>query len=438
MRPIVSLIAAVALVAAGVFAQAALAHPPCCLTVTAKTETSIGLDWAQSPYDHSYDGYYVRADGGTRVYYSASQGTMTGLKPGVSYQMCVSVNFTGSADPDEGPQACVRAATAAAQLAARDVGVGRPYADSSRWNALVSSPVVKPNSSQIVSRLTGTYNGPARLTVDEDAVSDYSHPRIHASSTDPLYTVKLSVPWAGNIGGMKVRIPNGARWAGWPGTSSPTDRHIAIIQPPGPMVSGDPSGVQWEVDCHQVTAIDTTRMELGAQYCGRLDVSGSGLGGGSTVANFGLLAGMIRSNELIAGNIPHALFATVKCSNGTHESWLLTNGNGAKCSTVTSGDPPLGQRFYYDASEAYIDGLNVPAWKKTILRALKRYGAYFGDTGGPGFSLMLESPETYRSVGKPDPLVGWAAENGVPLVNGKYRLDLRTGVDWSRLKAIDP
>ena len=81
----------------------------------------------------------------------------------------------------------------------------------------------------------------------------------------------------------------------------------------------------------------------------------------------------------------------------------------------------------------------MPRWKKTILRALATYGAYVGDTGGGGFNFQFQSGSTYTSFGGTDRLVDWASrEPGVTAYQGKYIFDLAPGVDWSRLRVIEP
>jgi len=81
----------------------------------------------------------------------------------------------------------------------------------------------------------------------------------------------------------------------------------------------------------------------------------------------------------------------------------------------------------------------VPRWKKTILHALRTYGAYVGDTGGAGFNFQFESGSTYTSFGEGDRLLEWAkTQPGVTPYKGKYVFDLAAGVDWSRMRVVDP
>jgi hypothetical protein len=90
-------------------------------------------------------------------------------------------------------------------------------------------------------------------------------------------------------------------------------------------------------------------------------------------------------------------------------------------------------------SGAEIDALHVPGWKKTILRAMARYGMYFGDTGSGGWGIQMESGATYTSFGRPDALAMFAREVGAPAWDGNRVFDIGSGVDWrARLRVIDP
>ena len=57
----------------------------------------------------------------------------------------------------------------------------------------------------------------------------------------------------------------------------------------------------------------------------------------------------------------------------------------------------MGVRLWLEMTREEIEALRVPSWKKTVLRALATYGAYFGDTGGPGVGFQFESGTTYTT-----------------------------------------
>jgi hypothetical protein len=89
---------------------------------------------------------------------------------------------------------------------------------------------------------------------------------------------------------------------------------------------------------------------------------------------------------------------------------------------------------------AEIDALDVPAYRKTILRAMARYGMYVADTGG-SWGLIEESGLVTTSYGFDDRWVILAQAVGAPYwpPDARYAIHLRDGVDWARyLRVIDP
>jgi hypothetical protein len=299
----------------------------------------------------------------------------------------------------------------------------RPFSDSSPFNRpMPADPRLTPNSSAIVQRMVSLYGGPAKMTAgDADSPYDYSHPLYYPTSTDPLFTLHCYEASWGTcpIEGHKIRIPDAARPAGG------GDAHLAVID--------QESG--WEYDLYKVRSKPAGGGTLEFRWGGRTRLDRDGLGSNATAAHFALSAGIIRAQELAAGRIEHALFMVVKCTSGRVEPAL---GGGAQCADGTNA-PAGGMRFQLDYSEAEIEALPVPEWKKTILEALRTYGAYIGDTGGAGFNFQFESGSTYTSFGQTDELVDWAKnQRGVAPYKGKYVFDLARDVDWSRMRVVDP
>jgi hypothetical protein len=305
----------------------------------------------------------------------------------------------------------------------------RPYAGSgpatSPFNRPIpANPRLDPASAGIVSNLAA----PGNLTAGTaDTADDWSHPLYYAGRDDPLFTIHCTEPWGDcELEGMQVRIPERARPAGG------GDAHMAVLD--------QYSGEAWEYDFWQVRSKPSGGGRLDISWGGRTKATGDGLGSNATAAHFGLAAGVIRAQELEAGQIDHALFVTVGCSNG-RSVYPAGSGAGAICSDSTqrSNAPAMGARFQLAMSNEQIDALPVPGWKKTILRALAKYGGYFGDTGGPGFGFQFESGSTYTSFGYEDRMVKFARDNQVPTWNGVYVFNMRDGVDWGRyLRVLDP
>lgn len=323
----------------------------------------------------------------------------------------------------------------------------RPYRSTSIWNRPVDPAVdvVHPNSAAMVTQILALHERGAPpvghlVAGRADTDGDYSHPLYFAREDDPWFTLDFAYHNAPGWGphslqGTRLQIPDLARPAGG------SDHHLVVVQPPERDGSGnyvrDSAGnhVYWEYDLWDVTSKPAGGGTLRCGWGGRHDFQGDGFGPGAngTAARFGLVAGTIRANELVAGLIDHALFAVVRVGAGPNDldfGYGTRRGdseNGSFVWPATHGDafdenddgipdfadvPPMGARLWLDMSELAIEGLRLPAWKTTILKALARYGAYFGDTGGPGLGFQFDGGQAYTSFGVADPLVAYAADNG--------------------------
>ncbi len=299
----------------------------------------------------------------------------------------------------------------------------RPYGPDSPFNRVPPDPTPVPNSQAIVDRVLAM--GPiADMVVAPDTASDWFHPVYYSAPTDPLFSIRCT----GQVGqceveGMTVRIPDAARPAGG------GDAHLAVVD--------QSSG--WEYDFDWVQDKPAGGGTLTVSWGGRTRIDGDGLGSDATAAHFGLLAGIIRAQEMAAGQINHALFMMVGCT--AHAYLYPADGFAYDCADQTDA-PAVGQYFWLQMTDTEIDALDVPDWKKTILRALSRYGAFVGDTGGnEAFTFQFESGSTYTSFGVEDPMAAFAREQtaGVTERDGGYEFDLGSGVDWrNRLRVLDP
>lgn len=313
----------------------------------------------------------------------------------------------------------------------------RPYGDHSPFNRPVGAAPVHPQSAAYVQRVL-SWGKPGNLVAGVSGTTkDYAHPTYYAQPDDPIFTLRATGT-KNYLEGMKIPIPDEARAAGG------SDGHMTVVTPDG-----------WEYDFWQVRDKPRGGGTLSFSIGGRTRIDGDGLDGKGTAANFGNLAGVIRHPELAAGRIDHALFIVLKCTSGTtgfgYETkpapsssqgayvWPALHG-GARCDDSA---PPMGARFHLAMSEAQIETLPVPRWKKTILTALATYGGYVGDTGGSGFALQFESSSTYTSFGTADPLVSLAKDAGLRSGSGDwagtYVFDMASGVDWARyLRVVTP
>lgn len=315
----------------------------------------------------------------------------------------------------------------------------RPYAPSSPFNRRLSRhDPAHPRSAAIVRR-TLSWGLPADLVAGHAGTrGDYDHPIYFARRNDPVATVVITRSWGRNpLAGKRIRVPGAARPAGG------TDGHLTVVQPNG-----------WEYDFWEASPPRGGRLVAG--WGGRVRIDGDGRRSGATAAGFGSAAGIIRAAELRAGRINHALALVVRCTGtslrfgfgvnparpGDHGSaFVYPASKGATaCGGNDPDAPPTGARFRLALSPREIAHLRAPRWKKAVLRALARYGAYVTDTGGPGVGLLMESSNGFTSSGHADPLMALARRAHVPAGGGgTYRFDISSGVDWGRrLQVVAP
>jgi hypothetical protein len=295
---------------------------------------------------------------------------------------------------------------------------------------------VDPNSAAIVKTVL-SWGQPEHLVAGTAETSeDWGHPTFFAEPSDPVYTLHATEPWGTNpLNGMRIPIPPDARPAG------SSDGHMTVVTPEG-----------WEYDFWRAQTPPAGGGTFTFAWGGRTRIDGSGLDSGGTASGFGNMAGMIRAPELAAGRINHALFIVLRCAaqgtsfgygatvgTGTSSYVYPANNGGSICPAGETNAPPLGTRFMLDMSEAQIQALAVPTWKKAILTALAQYGGYVGDTGGPGFAFMFESSTTYTALGLPDPLMEFGRQSALPTWEGRYIFNVASGVEWEKyLRVLTP
>ena len=306
----------------------------------------------------------------------------------------------------------------------------RPYADTSPFNVGVpASPRLVSNSSAIVERTVNFGTGAPVFTGGiADTDHDYGHPIYYPQPSDPVYTIHCR-RWTSSceLEGVQVRIPAQARPAGG------SDAHMTVID----------QATGWEYGMWETESLPPGGGDLYIGHGGMTRIGEDGRGSNANAALFGLAAGVIRPNELEAGEINHALVIAVKCTNGT-SVWPADSNTGRSCDRLdlpNENAPAMGQHFFLAMSDAEIDALSIPTWKKTVLRAIARYGMFVEDTGCSyrGWCIGLESGSSYTSFGQADPWVALAQNYGIPKNSyGHYDFDLRTAVDWqSKLRVAD-
>jgi len=343
-------------------------------------------------------------------------------------------------DPNAGPSATLKALALRVQLPPGCplvegwFGPGnwpsacwRPYSDTSPFNRqLGENPTVAPESDRVVERMLGF--GPIQhMTAGEAGKErDFSHPTYWSQPDDPWFTLHCLKDWGRcQLEGERIQIPDEAM------IPTGSDAHMTVVD----------QRTGWEYDFWQVEDKPKGGGTLTFSWGGKTKIDGEGIDVDSNAARFGEMAGLIRAEELEAGHIDHALFLSITCDSG--EFVYPADHLGRSCESIGRSNenaPAMGARFQLDMSDAEIDALDMPAWKKAVLRAMARYGMYVGDTGGT-WGVKLEGGITYTSFGYEDRYVAFAKRVGVPYHSrgDRWIFNLRDGIDWrSRLRLIDP
>lgn len=248
------------------------------------------------------------------------------------------------------------------------------FGSSPVWTVpIAANPTLSPRSAAFVQYLNEHARNPNLTT------RSYGVPVYQAESGDPLFG-PFTCQYACDVdSGARVPIPDYA--VPDPGT----DLHMTVISPDG--------RTAWDFYRPRKNASGAwVSTSAGAT----LDLAGSGVvpksTAGADAANFGLLAGLVRPEELAQGHIDHALVIGVPGIAGGPPACPATHNVGT---TTDSDAMPAGARLQLDPA-VDVSALDLPAWQKTIARAMQRYGAYVRDNSG---TLAVYGETTGTDVG---------------------------------------
>jgi hypothetical protein len=324
--------------------------------------------------------------------------------------------------------------------------------EGDQWfgQAAARSADVLPDSDQIVARLMSMgVSGETFLETrvgTADSEDDWDIPLYWATGSDPQYALQSDNrfgTWPFN--GTVIRMPAAAKQAAYMTTDR--DRHLSVVQP---------DGVVWNVyDVDSITSGSPGEISMGwGGYCPHIDggvkaydAPNESRQGGSVAASINAHTGQIRAIELQEGEIRHPLLMVIPCSGGEIEP---SPNTGQLCSVGSPGDgigtpPKMGQWFRLNLTDAQIDGMDAPAWRKVIWKAMANYGIFVTDTkaNNPGTIIRAESGQMYTSFGHDDPWDDYLdpiyGEEGIRIgSDGAWYLDFDTGMDWNNLQALYP
>jgi hypothetical protein len=160
-------------------------------------------------------------------------------------------------------------------------------------------------------------------------------------------------------------------------------------------------------DCHLLTVQEGTCMlyesgnctfEGDAWHCGGgavFDMSENSYGQrpmgwtSADAAGLSIAAGLIRYDEIVAGEINHAIRFTMPCTRSKYVRPASHYAVPGECDDNPT-DPPMGMRIRLNA-DFDISGFNATA--QTILRAMKRYGMILADNGSAFYFQAETNPD---------------------------------------------
>lgn len=271
------------------------------------------------------------------------------------------------------------------------ISAGRPWSPTSPFNLPVkANPVLDPNSASITAYLSGG----TRQQIA--SLYDYGWPVFNADAATPRVSVTSTMNWGTDpFAGLRVPIPTNLQ------ANAGSDGHAAVID----WTTGriyefwqlkKVDATHWTTSWGQVTPNAFTG--VGNERLGGGSSKGSGTSG---------LGGLVRTREMRAGVIDHALEFASNAVTPKAFRWPATKTDGTNMAGVPlSSTIPEGARLRLDPT---IDLARIPGITKGELavgRALQKYGAYCTDQGGARLSIGFEHPMG-DPAGDPYPGVGF-------------------------------
>jgi hypothetical protein len=247
---------------------------------------------------------------------------------------------------------------------------------SNWWNQDISAAPVDPRSDQLIAWISG------RTTAGSTAVRrlhpdfgppPYGIPYVVVAGSQPRVSVTFGYDDESDNGipGLPgYPIPDEARTTpnfiegGQAGGGSSGDRHLLVIDRDRWLLY-ETFATTWNSTMNRWDAGSGAIFDL-ASNARRPEGWTS-----ADAAGLAIFPGLVRFDEMIAGEIHHAFRVTTRATNGY--VWPASHRAG-----TTSDAPPLGARLRLKAGK---DISTFPADVQRIFRAMKRYGLIVADNG---------------------------------------------------------
>jgi hypothetical protein len=244
----------------------------------------------------------------------------------------------------------------------------RPFPDDNPWNTPVDGSPVDPNSAKIIASIG--LDDP--LHPDFGTEPTYGIPYIVVAGSTP--TVAVSFDYADESDPGPYPIPGNAPIEG--GSNSSGDRHILVIDRDNKMLyelfDAHPGSSGWTAGSGAIFDLQSNAL----RPAGWTSADAAGLP---------IFPGLVRYDEVAAGDIRHAIRFTVRRSRKAY----LSPARHWASSSINDSLPPMGMRVRLNAG---FDISGFPPQAQVILRAFKKYGMIMADNGSDWFFSGTSDP----------------------------------------------
>jgi hypothetical protein len=262
------------------------------------------------------------------------------------------------------------------------------FSSASPFHTAVAA--LKANGAVVLPQTAMTSLWSQGIQNEDLSPTSWMYPVYVSQASDPLKTFTCGTPgFACDAKYVQIHIPAGAI------PEPQADAHIAVID----------TTQNLEVDGWACTVSPST---VACQWGGDHPFGGTGLENvGSTSVKGGYAAGLfeITAQELLNGQIDHALGLDTNCLNNPTVYPADQHANGTDESCGATGPPSYGDMIHLLWTPSQIAASSYSAECKTVLTALATYGAYTFDTGNYGLALLTQHQLSYTAVGQVSP---WA------------------------------
>lgn len=277
-----------------------------------------------------------------------------------------------------------------------------PFEASSLWRQPIGdSPEVDPRSAEMISGVQPATKRALYANLIEFGIPIYS-----ANADTPTHSVRCTEKSYGvcPFAGWPVPIPDGAYAnSGSDGVLVTVDEGAGVIYE---FWRAKKDGDTWSTS---FSAVNSLR--------------GSGWGGAATGSGASRLAGVIRLQEIAAGNIPHALALQSNNACPTFRAPALkSDGYSDRADCL-----PEGAKLQLDPS-VDLKKLGLSKGALAVATAMQRYGGYVMDVAGTPLSVSfeLDTHAAPRTLGQTYTDAGF-----------RWDYDAMEHIPWEKLRVLE-